>query len=218
MGAGLGGGATRSHRWRRGRPRARDHSPRSSASAKTWSASGRRKTSSSLPPRASRLIGAGQMPRRLSSDRLAAIDARLGEIDTRLAKDFPDYAALASPKPLSVTDVQAELRDDEALVLFLDTDDRFKPTPEETFIWVVTKTDSRWVRSDLGTESLKRAVAALRCGLDYDGSWGLRTSPLRRTAQDHLFGGGSQKRQATALRSCQGAQRSMRRCSARSKT
>ena len=53
--------------------------------------------------------------------RLAAIDARIGEIDRRLATDFPDYAALARPQPLGVEQVQAELRADEALVLFLDT-------------------------------------------------------------------------------------------------
>jgi CHAT domain-containing protein len=35
----------------------------------------------------------------------------------------------------------------------------------------VTKTDVRWVRSDLGTPTLTREVATLRCGLDYDGSW-----------------------------------------------
>ena len=39
-------------------------------------------------------------------------------------------------------------------------------TPEETFIWVVTKERSRWVRSDLGSAALTRDVAALRCGLD----------------------------------------------------
>ena len=76
--------------------------------------------------------------------RLAAIDARIAEIDRRLAADFPDYAALARPQPLGVEQVQAELRADEALVLFLDTPE-WKPTPEETFIWVVTKTDMRWV-------------------------------------------------------------------------
>lgn len=100
------------------------------------------------------------------SDRLAAIDGRFGEIDARFAKDFPDYAALASPRPISVADAQASLREGEALVLFLDTDDQFKPLPEETFIWVVTKTDMKWVRSDLGTGALQREVTALRCGLD----------------------------------------------------
>jgi len=78
---------------------------------------------------------------------------------------FPTYAALANPQPLSVADVQAQLAADEALVLFLDTP-ALKPTPEETFIWVVTKTGSRWVRSALGSAALKREVTALRCGLD----------------------------------------------------
>ena len=31
---------------------------------------------------------------------------------------------------------------------------------------MVTKTDMRWVRSELGTSSLRREVGALRCGLD----------------------------------------------------
>ena len=99
------------------------------------------------------------------ADRLAAIDTRLAEIDRRLAQDFPDYAALASPAPVSVAEVQAQLGADEALVLFLDTPE-WKPLPEETFVWVVTKTEVRWVRSDLGTAALTREVAALRCGLD----------------------------------------------------
>jgi tetratricopeptide (TPR) repeat protein len=101
--------------------------------------------------------------------RIAEIEARVGEIDKALAKDFPDYAALVSPAPLSVEEVQAKLEADEALALFLDTAEK-KPTPEETFIWVVTKTEARWVRSELGTEALKREVAALRCGLD-SSSW-----------------------------------------------
>jgi CHAT domain-containing protein len=41
-----------------------------------------------------------------------------------------------------------------------------KPTPDETFIWVVTRTDLRWLRADLGTAALMTAVQSLRCGLD----------------------------------------------------
>ena len=97
------------------------------------------------------------------ADRLAAIDTRLAEIDRRLAQDFPDYAALASPAPVSVAEVQAQLGADEALVLFLDTPE-WKPLPEETFIWVVTKSDVRWVRSDLARRRSparwRRCVAA----------------------------------------------------------
>ena len=50
--------------------------------------------------------------------------------------------------------MQGLLGNREALVLFLDTPEA-KPTPEETFVWVVTKADSRWVRVDLGTKALK---------------------------------------------------------------
>jgi tetratricopeptide (TPR) repeat protein len=107
----------------------------------------------------------------VNTSRLASIDTRVAAIDERLKADYPEYASLASVEPLSVGGVQVQLRLDEALVLFLDTP-LWDPTPEETFIWVVTKTDSRWARTELGTPSLKREVAALRCGLDYDGTWG----------------------------------------------
>jgi CHAT domain-containing protein/tetratricopeptide (TPR) repeat protein len=105
-----------------------------------------------------------------NNTQLGVIDSRIAEIDKRLAADFPEYAALASPAPLSVDAVQAQLGANEALVLFLDTPEA-APTPEETFIWVVTKTDLRWVRSDLGKPKLGNEVAALRCGLDFDGAW-----------------------------------------------
>ena len=96
--------------------------------------------------------------------RLDAIDTRIADIDKQLAKDFPDYAALASPKPISIAAVQSQLRDGEALVQFLATAAE-KPDPEETFIWVVTKTDSRWVRSDVGPKALSERIAALRWDL-----------------------------------------------------
>jgi CHAT domain-containing protein len=108
------------------------------------------------------------------ADRLAAIDARLGAINRKLAKDFPDYAALVSPAPISVAEVQAQLRADEALVAFLDTPEVKRAATdaisEESFVWVVTKSEVRWVRSELGTAALATEVAALRCGLD-EAAW-----------------------------------------------
>ena len=97
--------------------------------------------------------------------RLAAIDARIAEIDKRLAAEFPDYAVLASVAPSPVEEVQAQLGTDEVLVLFLGTE-AWDPAPEETFIWVVSKTEVRWLRSGLGTSALSLEVQALRCGLD----------------------------------------------------
>ena len=99
------------------------------------------------------------------SARHAVIEARIVEIDKVLVNNFPDYAELASPAPLTVAQVQGQLRVDEALVLFLVTP-ALKPTPEESFIWVVTKTDLRWVRIELGTTALTERITALTCGLD----------------------------------------------------
>ena len=131
------------------------------------------------------------------ADRLAAIDSRLAEIDSRFAQDFPDYAALASPAPVSVAEVQAQLATDEALVLFLDMPERKsaqekrKPFPEEAFAWVVTKSRVRWVRSDLGAAALAREVAALRCGLDataWDGEGGEKCSKVLGIPPDKVPG------------------------------
>jgi len=102
--------------------------------------------------------------------RRAEIDTRIAAIDAALKSKFPKFAELTITQPLSVDQVQAELHDDEALVLTLDTAED-KPLAEETFIWVVTRTGVRWVRSAMGTRALAREVAALRCGLDYAGAW-----------------------------------------------
>jgi CHAT domain-containing protein/tetratricopeptide (TPR) repeat protein len=102
-------------------------------------------------------------------DRLAAIKARLAAIDQQLTREFPNYTALASPAPVSIAEVQAQLSDDEALVLFRDTPER-QPQSDETFVWAVTKSDVRWVRSELSATEITREVMALRCGLD-DMAW-----------------------------------------------
>ena len=125
--------------------------------------------------------------------RLAAIDARIAEIDKKLAAQYPDYTALVRPGTLSVPEVQAQLAADEALVLVVDTP-QWQPAPEESFVWFVTKTDVRWVRVDLGTNALKERVAALRCGLDYDGTWGAdgahcaKLLDVTHTERDHSSG------------------------------
>jgi tetratricopeptide (TPR) repeat protein len=113
--------------------------------------------------------GGGGSIEQILGVRLAAIDARIADIDRTLASDFRDYATLANPEPLSLDEVQALLGEQEVLVLFLVTDQRWK-TPEETFIWAVSKTNSRWVRSTLGAKAIKDNVDALRCGLDHT-SW-----------------------------------------------
>lgn len=101
----------------------------------------------------------------LIAGRLEEIDKRLAAIDQVLGKDFPEYAAASHPEPITLTDVQALLREDEALMVMFDTG-AWRSAAEETFIWVVTRDGARWVRSGLGRAALAEHVAALRCGLD----------------------------------------------------
>jgi CHAT domain-containing protein/tetratricopeptide (TPR) repeat protein len=97
---------------------------------------------------------------------LASIDGRIARIDATLAKQFPEYAALANPEPLAPAEAQAHLRPNEALVVFFDTPSLYGSS-EETFAWAVTKTQTRLVRLEPGTHGLTQQVQALRCGLDH---------------------------------------------------
>jgi CHAT domain-containing protein len=121
-------------------------------------------------------------------DEAKAAEAKLGELDKRLNKDFAKYVEIARIEPITVEETQALLHPDEALILILPTDVE-PPVPEETFIWVVTKSDARWVRSDLGAPTLQREISALRCGLDYYGTSaaeGSRCSELLKTDRNEI--------------------------------
>jgi CHAT domain-containing protein/tetratricopeptide (TPR) repeat protein len=101
---------------------------------------------------------------------MGAADARIGDVDKALAERFPEYAALAQSPPLGIARTQELLRPDEALVLFLEAPDFRGFAVDEAFVWVVTKTDFRWVRIErrptLRGMPLDAKVAFLRCGLD----------------------------------------------------
>jgi tetratricopeptide (TPR) repeat protein/CHAT domain-containing protein len=115
---------------------------------------------------------------------IAGLDGKLADLDARLAAEFPEYASLASPKPLGISAVQSLLKDDEALLLFLDVP-RFGNLPEETLAWAVTKGEVRWISVPLGTAGLADRVAKLRCGLDraewseQDQGWVAKTGRCR---------------------------------------
>jgi CHAT domain-containing protein/tetratricopeptide (TPR) repeat protein len=93
--------------------------------------------------------------------RLGEIDRRIADLDRTLARDFPEYATLTNPQPLSMSDVHALLRDDEALVAFVET-----PIQEQIWVWVISKVDKGLAVSNVGSDALAEWVAALRCGLD----------------------------------------------------
>jgi CHAT domain-containing protein/tetratricopeptide (TPR) repeat protein len=91
--------------------------------------------------------------------RLQAIDARIGDLDQRLTKEFPDYARLINPRPLEISEVQGLLHHNEALVVFLET-------PSPSWVWVITKTSKDLSLINVSSDVLAEEVARLRCGLD----------------------------------------------------
>ena len=65
-------------------------------------------------------------------DRIAAIAKERDDLQTVFAHEFPDYAALSNPQPLTVKDIQALLADDEALIV-IDLDDK------KSYVWAITR-------------------------------------------------------------------------------
>lgn len=89
----------------------------------------------------------------------AKVEARLADINARVQHNFPRYADLIKPQALTTEATISHLSTNEVLVLI-------KPLQDATFIWVVSKAGSRWIRANIGREGLLREVSALRCGLD----------------------------------------------------
>jgi CHAT domain-containing protein len=109
-------------------------------------------------------------PARLEISRL---EQQIQSIQKRLITSFPAYAALTEFHPTSIRQVQSFLAEDEAVILFTDLSaSKFSSLsasnklPQETYIWAITRTNSVWFRSKLGTNALSKKIATLRRGLD----------------------------------------------------
>jgi CHAT domain-containing protein len=96
-------------------------------------------------------------------DRMAELEARLRQLNSRLLGEFPDYAALTKPKPLEAGEVQKLLGPDEALVFLLTGDDE-----DNSYVFVLTQQGLDWQTIPIGTALLTEKVAAFRRGLDVD--------------------------------------------------
>ncbi len=93
---------------------------------------------------------------------------QIGETGSKLAanaaqleREFPDYAALASPKPLKAEEVQKLLGADEALVFLLSGE-------AESYVFALTNDAFDWKTIPLGAEAVSQKVAAFRRGLEVD--------------------------------------------------
>ena len=91
-------------------------------------------------------------------DRIAAVAKQRDDLQAVFAKEFPDYAALSNPQPMTAKDVQGLLADDEALVII--------ELGSHSYVWAITRNAVDW--KDLGTsaDDVAKSVATLRTGLD----------------------------------------------------
>lgn len=82
----------------------------------------------------------------------------LDETSARIAREFPAYAELSSPAPLSVAQAQGLLKPDEAQLLFVAMSDR-------SFVFAITREGAVMRDIPLRAQELSDRVADLRKGL-----------------------------------------------------
>jgi CHAT domain-containing protein len=108
--------------------------------------------------------------------RRAEIESELAAVVTKLERDFPDYAALASPKALKASEVQQLLGADEALVYWMIDENR-------SFVFALTREAFDWQVIPLGEKELTAGVGNFRRGLDV----GVLNSPEALSGKKVLF-------------------------------
>jgi CHAT domain-containing protein len=91
--------------------------------------------------------------------RLVAIASERAALQKTLAAEFPDYAALSNPLPITTREIQALLGGDEAMVLFAVAE-------KESYVVAITRDDFDWKPLPLGADALSQRVASFRRGLD----------------------------------------------------
>ena len=104
--------------------------------------------------------------------------AQLQALDAQLTRDFPEFRELTNPAPLSIAELQALLRPDEALVMTL-TDETY------LYTWAVSKTDSAWTRAEVNQSDTRDKVQTLRTQLrvDTDNRAGLSLNQREKSIQ-----------------------------------
>jgi CHAT domain-containing protein len=111
---------------------------------------------------------------------LSSIESQIEDADAKLAKEFPDYAALANPKPLSVAETQALLAPDEALIAYLIGD-------KTSYVFAVTREGVSWKELSIGADELTKTVGAIRLGLDIGAIQQKKADPVKLDALYALY-------------------------------
>ena len=93
---------------------------------------------------------------------LEQAENKLMKLGNQLAQDFPSYAELSDPKPLSSSDTKNLLSETEALLFYLTLED-------DIFIWVLRHDAMHMINLEIGVQELEELVMDLRFALEpYD--------------------------------------------------
>lgn len=90
-----------------------------------------------------------------------SLQTEIAEVDARLAASFPRYAELANPQPLAIAEVQALLRTDEAMLVFI-------AGRGGSYVWAINAGSSKWHASVFDQGMLIEDITKLRAQLDPD--------------------------------------------------
>ncbi|MBV8166093.1 MAG: CHAT domain-containing protein [Alphaproteobacteria bacterium] len=90
---------------------------------------------------------------------LARVTQAIEALDAKIARDFPSYAELSQPQPVKAAEVQKLLAADEAMIVFLVTE-------ETTWVWVVRADRIALHKVDIKWQALAQEIRGLRQRLD----------------------------------------------------
>ncbi|MBV8167507.1 MAG: tetratricopeptide repeat protein, partial [Alphaproteobacteria bacterium] len=90
---------------------------------------------------------------------LAENTARLQALDKQIARDFPSYSELSRPSPVETDAVEADLRPDEAMLVYL-------VSREATWLWAVRHDGAQLFKLPVSALALVKEVVTLRTRLD----------------------------------------------------
>jgi CHAT domain-containing protein/Tfp pilus assembly protein PilF len=91
-------------------------------------------------------------------ERLDEASKERNDLQQVFVRDFPNYAALSKPEPLTAKEIQSLLDNDEALVV-IDLD-------QFSFVWVVTKDRVEWKAILIPAEQASNTIQTLRAALN----------------------------------------------------
>jgi tetratricopeptide (TPR) repeat protein len=109
----------------------------------------------------SRIAGQSDLRRKDEEDRLrnrlSSIDREIARIDERLLTEFPLYFELSRSEPISVSEAQRMLRENELLI-------KFHFGSDFGVAWAIDRGTARWFRIPADPAAIETLVGALRAG------------------------------------------------------